>query len=74
LRQMIRPRNIFRPRGRAGRASRVIVDLNERISTSLKGQSDEALKRSRGVLTFDSTLQRFTASTKNPNRVLGPGF
>jgi hypothetical protein len=32
LRQMIRPRNIFRPRGRAGRASRVIVDLNERIS------------------------------------------
>ena len=32
---MIRPRNIFRLRERAGRASRVIVDLNARISNAV---------------------------------------
>ena len=42
---MIRPRNIFRPRGRAARASRVIVDVIERIS-NVAGKKNARIENS----------------------------
>jgi hypothetical protein len=52
---MIRPQNIFRLRERAGRASRVIVDLNERISNGscvLENKMPESKNSIRALLKF----------------------